>query len=98
MSADRWSPCPQCAKNRDKSIDGAKQKADASYGKVSKEAYRKLLDAANPAKVPLGQTLREDWNISPPDEGGTLQILYSCSCQECNYGFDMSKMFDTFAK
>lgn len=83
MSADNWRICPRCKWQAEFKQQLAVKKAEALYGKVSPQAYTKLIrDAETPPK--LAETLREDYAIgTSPD--GTFIVSYSAHCMRCSF-------------
>ena len=85
MSADNWTYCPQCKKNREVKRAAQKRRAEKSYGKVSPEEYDRLLAAAND-ETELEDTLREDYELGV-DDIGHFYVSYRASCEQCDFAF-----------
>lgn len=84
MGADRWSECPQCAKNAAAAKAAALKKADELYGKVPADEWTKMVEAANQAgSLDPTNTLREDYGFTL--ENGEVEVEYYCSCKECGF-------------
>lgn len=77
MSADRWSICPKCKRQRDDAV--------SKYGKVSEKEYLALLTEQQQAKT--FYDLREDWDIGVAVDG-VFEVSYACSCSKCGFKFD----------
>ena len=87
MSADNWTICPECLKNRTDLVKAARD----LYGRVSKGDYEQAMeDARNVA--PQEETLREDYGFSL--EGSSLSIYYGCMCQDCGFTFNFNEEID----
>jgi hypothetical protein len=69
MSADRWSICPKCRKNVEKTHPGWDDD-DVKNWLLSEEG--------------LGETLREDWEVEYPKEDEVV-FGYSCHCKTCGF-------------
>lgn len=83
MSADNWAVCPRCKFRHAAKYRDASSLADASYGKVSRDEWAALEDAANALSSDLTeQTLREDYEIYGAGEG-TVRVRYRGLCGEC---------------
>lgn len=88
MSADRWNICPKCKALAEANKLRLEAKAQASYGKVSREAYARLVaEAAKPLADP-SETFREDFWVGLDGGGEVVKVDYSGSCREC--GFEVS--------
>lgn len=82
MSADNWTICPKC-KSRDAVLNEARILAPAkAYGKVSPDAYAKLLEQAQNL-IQTEDTLREDYEIGI--RNGKFSVDYCASCQACDF-------------
>lgn len=92
MSADNWSICPKCVKNRTQELEKKKAEIVKNYGKVSSEEYFRLIDSLKKEEVSCSfetkevLTLREDYEIGI-SENGEFSVGYSCSCSTCAFLF-----------
>lgn len=79
MSADRWSECPLCIKNKAPTRELMEEK----YGKIPIEEYEKLQKEVKESYASYGDTpVREDYCIDI-DKNGLLNINYSAECMRC---------------
>lgn len=91
MSADNWTKCPKCELSNKSRLS----KAEAEYGKVSAEEYKRLLDEALEEKE-SEDTLRENYSIGIYH--GQFEIEYSASCTECGFNFSYEFNKDPLTK
>lgn len=88
MTADNWTICPQCKKDKQKAYSKAIDKLAKSYGKIPMGEYEKM-KLCIPSPELTGdenETLREDWEIGV-DEEGLFFLSYSCSCNKCGFSY-----------
>ena len=85
MSADNWTVCPKCNKRNVEMRTARKWAADESYGKVSVEEYRKIVDLAA-QEIGIDSNLREDYEQFM-DEDGVYTVSYRCACSVCDFSF-----------
>lgn len=87
MSADRWTLCPKCSKTHVSERDRLQAEADAAYGKVPADEFRRLsalvltADQDGPA-----ETLREDREIGI--YGDKFEVNFSSACIACGFKFN----------
>lgn len=87
MSADNWSICPKCRKQKKAEADKQMTAAKASYGKVSADEYERKMKAARELiDLDLEDTLREDWELGIDDDG-EVSINYRASCEVCDFEY-----------
>lgn len=84
MSADNWAVCPRFDMHNERDRRIARRRADAAYGKVSKEKWLALEAKANAPTPNAKRTLREDWEISTESEG-KFYIRYYSGCSVCGF-------------
>lgn len=89
MSANNWGICPRCKERVSQADKAALAAVEKHYGKIPPAEYAELVKEANRA-VPLGESLREDWEIRT-NEKGILRISYGCRCQVCGFQFSFNK-------
>lgn len=83
MSADNWRICPRCKWQTETKQRLAVKKAEALYGKVSPQAYTKLIRDAE-TQPELKETLREDFAVyTSPD--GVFRVSYRACCNRCGF-------------
>lgn len=96
MSADNWANCPRCIKLDQDEISEMRQNILDQYGKITVEAYEKLLVQYHEEMKNLESkhleyqqsdyskysTFREDYEFYGA-ETGTLEISYSGQCTKC---------------
>lgn len=89
MSADSWSVCPRCDDKIKKEYKKASDEIENSYGKVSLEEYRNLVDKLkNIKKVEeCGNNLREDYELGIK-LSGLFYVNYSGYCTVCGFVFN----------
>lgn len=82
MSADRWSTCPQCQKDRTAEIARKTAEVDATYGKIPVDKWKEMdLAARQFASELLRQTFREDYCFFFDQMSITAD--YSGGCSVC---------------
>lgn len=88
VSADNWTVCPRCQRQRQAYIASKRTAVAELYGKVPVDEFddaRKEL-AALEANEPV-RSFREDYDLYGVEEG-CLTIVYSGGCTTCNLKFD----------
>lgn len=93
MSADNWTVCPQCVARHNRYVEDAERNLQASYGKVTSEAFldaTKALEAMRTWSFEL--TLREDYELGIRE--GEFSVEYSAGCSTCGFGWSY-KHFET---
>jgi len=85
MSADNWRICPACKVRVDELNEARINAPGEAYGKVARDTYEKLLEAAKNL-TKLDDTLREDYEIRV-DSNGIFHVDYLASCTDCNFSF-----------
>lgn len=98
MSADNWRQCLRCKANEEKRIARLEESTKSRYGKVTPEAWMAMVAKVEAEKKKeFEDTLREDYEFYI-DDAGILHIVYSCSCQTCDFEFKLKETRDTGAK
>lgn len=87
MSADNWTICPKCTKERPDPI----KEAAKLYGKIPLAEWEAAIQEAKNSP-PQEATLREDYEFYL--KGFCLNIIYCCSCKLCGFKFDYKKQVD----
>jgi predicted Zn-ribbon and HTH transcriptional regulator len=92
MSADNWTQCPKCKKNKEDECDELDKQVVVSYGKIPADDYislveksSKLADQLKNRTVPE-DTLREDYELRIRD--GEFSVSYYASCKTCGFKFE----------
>lgn len=95
MSADRWSPCPQCAAADQSRVAELEKTLQDGYGQLSWDDFRTVQEKLTDAKFVLTldpeATLREEWNIGTPQDGSVI-FEYSAGCAVCNFSFSAERV------
>lgn len=87
MSANNWTGCPKCVAKFEEAKAKALRDAEASYGKVSPDEYRRLIAQAEAGKREEPEdTMREDYEIGM-EASGHFSVGYSASCTACGFRF-----------
>ncbi len=85
MSADNWTYCPKCSKQRVLTQERLDRSVEEAYGKIPQEKYMELVEARNnPPR--LQDTLREDYEVGIYD-AGRFFISYKAQCTVCGFTF-----------
>lgn len=88
MSADNWTICPLCEKERkEKKIKDIKN-VEEGYGILTKEEYLEAIRCSENEEERT-KTLREDYEISTDDDG-LFSVSYTCHCAECRFTYSFS--------
>lgn len=83
MSADSWTTCPRCTRERDESIAREEQLVAQMYGKVTVAEFDRAREALEHKKAQAPEeTWREDYEFFGADEG-TVVAVYGGSCSAC---------------
>jgi hypothetical protein len=91
MSADNWTICPKCKKEKDGKAEKLLQQVAISYGKVSEEMYNRLKNkTVNEIRYSTTSdyTFREDYEIGVYENEFTVD--YNGSCSKCNFEYSYS--------
>lgn len=85
MSADNWTQCPRCARQKKAMLDGLDQQLREQYGRIPVEDFdreRAEIDRLRTEAADAAPLFREDYEIYGVAEG-TLHIRYSGRCFFC---------------
>lgn len=90
MSADNWTTCPRCIINQERKIEKKTKQLNSQYGIMNKDKWLKLREEIKALRNPTLyeiHTLREDYEIGIGEDDNVFQIIYRCSCNNCNFKF-----------
>lgn len=87
MSADNWTYCPVCARDRDLALTRRQELHAATYGKVSADEFlqrsRAVADDIARTIRNFEATFREDYEIGI--DGSVFSISYHGKCTTCGF-------------
>lgn len=89
MSADNWAMCPRCVKREADTYQERYDEVMATYGKVPVAEFDAARSAAVDEVRPVGATFREDYEITPLEDG-EVEVHYKGRCTKCG----LSLQFD----
>lgn len=97
MSADNWTICPRCKKERKELAEKHRKNFEEGYGKLSREEFIATMKAINLISSKLKNsddhdvekienTLREHYEMFT-DKDGYFFVSYSCYCEVCSFSY-----------
>lgn len=89
MSADNWGACPKCVHVATQAHAVDLKKANESYGKVSPEVYRAMIQKAE-RPLEHANTLREDYEMGINNDG-LFYVKYQGRCTSCGFSFSFDQ-------
>jgi hypothetical protein len=94
MSADNWTFCPKCTKEREAIFANMERQVADSYGKVPVEEFdanRANLEAARLSlNTDVHRTWREDYTFEGASEG-VVNVHYRGGCTKCKLKLEFSE-------
>lgn len=91
MSADRWTVCPRCVRNREAALARRAEQVEAMYGKASMAEFdqaRADLAAEKSGTIDM-ETFREDYEIYGAEDG-EVKVTYSGRCSTCHLSLEFT--------
>ncbi len=88
MSANNWTECPKCKRDKAANIKKLKSRHATEYGKIPLAEYQKIGEQITDLESESdgGETLREDYEIWI-NKDGVFTVDYGCSCDRCKFKF-----------
>lgn len=101
MSADNWTKCPNCRRLGTEQGNVYNERIAQARKAQDFNLFARLTEQKRDRRDPLEDTLREDWELyidgvdgedeygGDPDDGATVTISYSASCDVCGFSYSV---------